>query len=145
MQKQIRHAGFTLIEVMMVVLIVAILAAIAYPSYENFMRRTRLENARSDLMTNAQMLERYYSQCHTFTGSASAAAPCTNTMALNNTGVSNRFFNINYAMGSPAANSFVIEARPNGNSGETRFLRYDSTTVMLLCEDSGGAEVCEPY
>lgn len=145
MQRRTQHAGFTLIEVMMVVLIVAILAAIAFPSYENFMRRARLENARTDLMSNAQMLERYYSQCHTFTGNAGATAPCTTTMALNNTGISNRFFNINYAAGNPTADSFIIEARPNGSSNETRFLRYDSTAVMLLCEGSPGSEVCQPY
>lgn len=145
MQRRTQQTGFTLIEVMMVVLIVAILAAIAYPSFENFMRRTRLENARTDLMANAQALERYYSQCHTFTGNTGATAPCNNTVALNNTGVSQRFFNIAYASGNPLANSFVIEARPNGNSGETRFLRYDSTSVMLLCENNGGSESCNPY
>ena len=49
-------AGFTLIEVMIIVVIVGILAAIAWPSYQNFLRQTRLERARADLLTNAQMM-----------------------------------------------------------------------------------------
>ena len=34
------HAGFTLIELMIVVAIIAILAAIAYPSYTSYITRT---------------------------------------------------------------------------------------------------------
>ena len=36
-----RHAGFTLIELMLVVAVVGILAAIAYPSYQEQVRQTR--------------------------------------------------------------------------------------------------------
>jgi type IV pilus assembly protein PilE len=54
--------GFTLIEVMVVVSIVAILAAIAYPSYQENVRRGRRADAQSVLLQAAQWMERYYSQ-----------------------------------------------------------------------------------
>lgn len=68
MQRKRRNAGFTLIEIMIVVAIVAILAAIAYPAYTDQMRKTRRADAKATLMENAQAAERYYTQNGTYAG-----------------------------------------------------------------------------
>lgn len=52
--------GFTLIELMIVVVIIAILASIAYPSYQQFVRRSARADAKTALLENAQFLERNY-------------------------------------------------------------------------------------
>lgn len=52
--------GFTLIEVMIVVVIVAILAAVAIPSYQDSVRKTRRADAKEALTRVAALQERFF-------------------------------------------------------------------------------------
>jgi type IV pilus assembly protein PilE len=61
-----KSTGFTLIELMIVVVIVAILAAVAYPSYQNFVRRSARADAKSALLTNAQFMERNFTSANRY-------------------------------------------------------------------------------
>ena len=56
--KRQAQRGFTLIEVMIVVAIVGILSAIAYPSYQEYVRRGHRAEARAGLLQAAQWMER---------------------------------------------------------------------------------------
>ena len=57
-----RLGGFTLIEVMIVVAIVAILSAIAFPSYQESVRKSKRADARTQLLEASQHMQRFYSQ-----------------------------------------------------------------------------------
>ena len=63
---QNRQHGFTLIELMIVVAIVGVLGAIAYPSYKNYVLKSRRAEARVALMEVLQQQERYMSQHNTY-------------------------------------------------------------------------------
>jgi type IV pilus assembly protein PilE len=65
------HArGFTLIELMIVIVVVAILASIAWPSYSDSVRKSRRGQAKADLLEVAQLAERFRTVNGTYTGFA---------------------------------------------------------------------------
>lgn len=70
-----KSRGFTLIEVMIVVIIIAILASIAFPAYQNYILRTRAQTAGSDLVALGLAIENSYQRNLTYTeGNGSAIA-----------------------------------------------------------------------
>lgn len=124
-----QQQGFTLIELMIVVLALAILATIAYPSYETYVRQTRLQNARADLMVNAQILERFYAQNKRF-----PSAPAEIASAL----TENDYFTIRYESKGNDNYRLVAEANRN-NANENRYMQIDGNGTVTVCKPDGSA------
>lgn len=59
--------GFTLIEIMIVVVIVGILASIAYPNYTDYLLKSARAEGKSHLLSAMQAQERHYSQTMSYT------------------------------------------------------------------------------
>jgi type IV pilus assembly protein PilE len=98
---QRRQAGFSLIELMVVVVVLGILASIAWPSYVDHVLRSRRAEAKSALLAAAQCMERFNTSNQTFVGGpASCPLP------------PNDFYNLNYA--NIARNTFGVTAQPTG-------------------------------
>ncbi len=76
MQSRILLRGFTLIEIMIVVAIVGILAAIAYPSYQDSVRKSRRADAKTALLEVAQLEERFFSVNNQYSAVLVSPAGC---------------------------------------------------------------------
>lgn len=81
-------AGFTLVELMIVVFIITLLAAIAYPSYMDQIVRVRRDAAKTCLSESAQFMERFYTTNlrfdQTLAGVPVALPPCNSGTDVTN-------------------------------------------------------------
>ncbi|HED19239.1 MAG TPA: type IV pilin protein [Gammaproteobacteria bacterium] len=64
--------GFTLTELMIVLVIVSILAAIAYPSYQAQVRSTKRTDCSGTLLAFAGAMERFFTANNTYVGAGTA-------------------------------------------------------------------------
>lgn len=108
--------GFTLIELGIVVAIVAVLAAIAYPSYQETVRKTRRADARSVLLQAAQWMERFYSDNFRYDQNR-AGVSVNNAAQFPSSGLTQtpiegttKYYNITVA--AVAATTFTLNATP---------------------------------
>jgi len=93
-----KELGFTLIETMIVVVVLGILSAIAYPSYQESVRKTKRAEGRAALMRLMQQEERYYSQSTSYIAFSSGSVDGDET----------KF--VWYSGDTPAASAYEISA-----------------------------------
>ena len=93
--------GFTLIEVMIVVVVLAVLAAIALPSYTDYVVRSKLSEAHTHLSDLRVKMEQRFQDARTYAG-----GPCAPTGA---SATQIKYFDFSCTDG-PDADSFRIQA-----------------------------------
>lgn len=104
------HAGFTLIELMIAVAIVGVLVAIAYPTYEDSVRKGRRAQAKADLVELAQRAERFYTLNNTYAGFW-ASVPAGDKRSPR---AGQAFYLLERTSGDADANAFSLSATPTG-------------------------------
>ena len=75
-----KHKGFTLVELLIVVVIVGILATIGIPSYRDYVRRANRSAAKSVLLQNVQFMERSRTSSNSYALKADGGAMNVNAL-----------------------------------------------------------------
>lgn len=127
-----REAGFTLIELMIVVVIATILATIALPMYLGQLRESRRTEARNYLVELAAREERYFATQNAYTNGASNMGYAS-WGSGNPVGSGYYYINQptvpdpNAPAGSPA--SYSLTAKPEAGKGQDADTKCQSFTI----------------
>lgn len=126
-----KQDGITLTELMVAAVVIGILAAIGYPSYQNYIRKARLQTALKAMTENSHALERYYAGHGNFKKNSTTWAdlPITQTehfcirMQGNPRGTNN-------------THQYAIKAVAFDKNAEARVLILNQDQSAQLCESS---------
>ncbi|MFQ6371294.1 type IV pilin protein [Shewanella sp. YIC-542] len=118
-----KTVGFTLIEVMIVVVIIGILASIAYPSYIDYVTRSNRAEAHAALLKVANLQEQYYLDNRTYAEDMKKLGLTADPYLTDNK---------LYSVDSVGTGSFTITATPQGAQA-TR----DSQCKTITLTDTG--------
>lgn len=126
-----RAAGFTLVELMVVVLIVAMLSAIAVPGYRSHVVKTQRAAAKGCLMQYAQLMERYYTTYLTYNDAVDAPPGPPGCAAEGNMPS-----NYTFSLTNLGASTFTARAVPT-----TAFASRDTLCGTLTLDQAGERDV----
>ncbi len=112
-------AGFTLTELMIVLVIIGVLTAIALPAYTDYARRAKRADATAGLQQMAALQERFFSDNNTYAAAATALGYDSDTPDS-----TDGFWQLTIASGT--VSQFVLTAVPTGGHVDA-----DCVTVTL--------------
>ncbi len=136
-RRRTQNHGFTLIELMIVVVIVAVLTAIAFPSYQYEVRKSRRTTARTALLALASREEQYYSLNNNYTSNPSLLGYTgTTSFPIYVPDTTTTYYKITasvVAATSTTLPKFTFTATPQGDQGKDSctYLSVDSLGNQL--------------
>ena len=140
--KRKRAKGFTLIELMIVVVIIAVLASIALPAYDAYVIRGKRAEGRAMLMDAASKMEKHYSDCLRFGTALAAAKDCDGNGAniCGATTCSSETGKYNLSIENASATTYTFVATNTFTDNDCGVLKLKQTGEK--CATSSAGEQC---
>ena len=111
--------GFTLVELMVVVVIISILTMIAMPSYQDYITRGKIPDATSNLAMKRVQMEQYFQDNRTYAGAAPCSSDATTSKYFTFTGVCAAATYTLTATGTGSMAGFVYTIDQDNNKATT--------------------------
>lgn len=112
----IKNKGYTLIELMIVVVIVGLLMAYAIPNYQRYVIKSKRTQAQSALLEIAAAEEKHNANYNTYTTVLAGTGTDGNSLGLGNADFLQQASFYNYAITS--ANGYTITATAKANTSQ---------------------------
>ena len=127
MRKQNTRAGFTLIELMVAIAIIGILAAIAFPSYQDSIRKSKRAEGKAALLDLQNRLERYFIDKNTYASACIGSGCAAGTKILENANTEHSYYTL--SIPAQAQNSYTVKAAPTFTDTQCGDLTLTNTGV----------------
>ena len=124
--------GFSLIELMIVVVIVGILASVAIPAYQDYVIRSKIPDATSALAAKRVQLEQFFQDNRTYAGAT----------ACNADSGTSKFFDFTCPV--QTANTYTLEAEGKDSMQQFVFTIDQSNNKQTTDAPSGWAAAAMP-
>ena len=135
-----KQKGFTLVELMIVVAIIGIISAIAYPSYNQYIVRSKRGDAISALMLASQAMERFRSNPPYSYNLGTNLSTVFATQVPVEGGTA--YYNLTL---TSDATSYTLTATPTGSmAGRDGDLTLTNTGARTWVDEGGASHTCWP-
>ncbi len=137
-----RSTGFTLVELMIVLVIAAILVSVAIPAYQSQIRKSRRTDAKTALLDLAAREQRYFSVQNSFTasfGNLGYSAAGTSPASVS---VGSGYYNVTVTTAVATPPGFLLTATATGvQTSDTTCNSFTvDNTGLQKAYDSGNAD-----
>jgi type IV pilus assembly protein PilE len=135
-----RARGFTLIELMVVLLITTLLASLAWPSYAGYLTRTRRMEGKVALITAMQQQELHHALHHTYVAFSRAAPVAGLPWWSGNTAAGSAYeLDAEACAGQELRDCVQLRAHPGTAHVDARFLDAECGVLSLRSTGEQGA------
>ena len=141
-----KASGFTLIELMVTVAIIAIIASVAFPSYQDSVRKSRRNDAMGALAGFANAMQRHYTtNGNSYLGAGTGVPPNTGAPTIYPTQSpldgADKYYNLTISAAAADGQSYTLRATPinPGAQATDGIIELDSTGARRWDEDNNGA------
>lgn len=126
--------GFTLLELIITVVIVAILASIAIPSYQNYITRSKIKEAQSNLIALSLSAENYYQRTLNYpTATINSSSALSSDTVFKTWAPSSNVFEYKYASTDGATYTLTATGNDPKVSGCTLTLTNAGVKTVASC------------